>query len=268
MIIDDIDADIRAIRARRGERHDDPDYARLLRDKTIAIVGPARTALGAKLGHRIDGHDIVVRFNDAFDFVRPSPDPADDIGTRVDVLYTNQVILRDLLARRTLPIDAFNRAGLKCIVCTNNSLSFTAAGTPRHTCPPPDRRIVADLSAALTHTGSTAQVRVVSEASEILARWLRGNWARTGLVGIVDLLSFDVRRLFITGMTFYHGGGHMLMPASAELHPQRNRDGTWAQPPGGLGHDSYLELEVMKRLAQRFGDVLELDETLTALLRT
>ena len=57
------------IRGDRLERDDDPDFARLVSGKTVAVVGPARTLLGTRRGHHIDSHDLVVRFNDAFEFL-------------------------------------------------------------------------------------------------------------------------------------------------------------------------------------------------------
>jgi len=229
------------IRGDHLERDDDPDFARLVSGKTVAVVGPARTLLGTRRGPYIDGHDLVVRFNDAFDFLHGA-DLLADAGERTDILYCNPVILKQTLTRgRTRP-------GLAYVVCTNNSLSFV-----------PD----AD---DLLHESSATQLRVVYAASAMLSKWLDGNWARTGMIAILDLLSFDVRRVFITGMTFYHGGGHLLAPASRELHPQQNRDGTASRSPSGQGHDSYLELAVMKELAREFSGVLEVDDTLTALL--
>ena len=240
-------------------RDADPDYARLVSGKSVAVVGPARTVVGTGYGPRVDAHDLVVRFNDTHDLPE-NPALVADIGSRTDILYCNQVILKRALA------DGSTWEGLQYVVCTNNSVNFTAAGEPGPTCDRQDRRIIADVSAALAQRGSSTRVRVVHAASESLSRWLDGNWARTGLVGIVDLLNFDVRKLFITGMTFYHGGGHLLAPESMELHPRKNRDGSWAQSPSGLGHDSYLELEVMKRLAREHNSVVEVDETLRALL--
>jgi hypothetical protein len=222
----------------------DPSFSKLVSGKTVAIVGPARTILGKKRGAHIDAHDLVVRFNDTFDL--PSRHAlTDDIGTRTDILYCNQVVLKQVGAR------ALSYPGLQAIVCTNNSLSFTLASEPqlaRHAPPP--------------------TVRVVQAASTTLSRWLRGNWARTGMIGILDVLSFGPSRLFITGMTFYHGGGHVLAPETSELHPQKNRDGSSSVSPSGQGHDSYLELEIMRDLAREYAAVVELDETLTELLRT
>jgi Glycosyltransferase family 29 (sialyltransferase) len=237
----------------------DPAYSRLVSGKTVAVVGPARTLVGASRGQHIDSHDLVVRFNDTFDL--PSrPELVADIGSRTDILYCNQVILRRALAGGVM----WDR--LAYLVCTNNSLSYSADGSPEPSCDHQDRPVIARLAAELARQGSTTRWRVVRTASEQLSHWLDGNWPRTGLVGIVDLLAFEPRRLFVTGMTFYHGGGHLLLPASHELHPLKNRDGSWARSPSGVGHDSYREIEVMRRLAQEHRGVLEVDDALQALL--
>ena len=220
----------------------DPAFAKLVSGKSVAIVGPARTIFGLQQGAHIDAHDLVVRFNDTFDLPLRR-ELAADIGTRTDILYCNQVILKQLGA------SALAYPGLQAIVCTNNSLSFTLASEPslaRHTPPP--------------------LVRVVQAASATLSAWLGGNWARTGMIGILDALSFGPRALFITGMTFYHGGGHVLAPETRELHPQKNRDGSSSISPSGQGHDSYLELEIMKALASEYSQVIEVDEALASLL--
>ncbi len=105
-------------------------------------------------------------------------------------------------------------------------------------------------------------------ASETLMRWMKGHCGRTGFVAIVDLLHFDIQQLYITGMTFYHGGGHLLSPDSTELHPLKNRDGTWAKDQTGFGHDSFAELDLMKLIVQCFEKRVEVDNVLSELLQS
>src|SRR5215510_102879 len=128
-------------------RDTDPSFSRLVSGKTIAVVGPARTLIGKRHGRHVDSHDLVVRFNDAGDL--PSrPDLVPDIGSRTDILYCNQVILRRALA------DGASWNGLAFVVCTNNSLSFTADGRPEPTCDRQDRDVIPRLAAALARQGS------------------------------------------------------------------------------------------------------------------
>lgn len=230
-------------RIRRGEWRGDvhPAYAGFLRGKRVALVGPARTLLGRARGPAIDDHEVVVRVNDVFDLMPFPADLAADIGARTDVLYCNQVILERRLLDRRGKLDRSLTNGLRFVVCTNNSL-------------------------ALTRDVPDPRLRVVRAAAETLSAWLNGNWARTGLVTIFDLLTFDVARLFVTGMTFFHGGGHLLAPPEAELHPQKNRDGSWARDASGRGHDSFLELEVMRLLVDECRGVLDTDDELADLL--
>lgn len=248
----------------------DPAYASFLQGRSIVAVGPAATLIGRKLGTFIDSFDIVVRFNEAFDLVSADSALAGDIGTRTDVLYCNQVVLRKHIAElgpkgRAGFTRRCERLGVRYVNCTNNSLSFTPSGDPAASCPAADRRVLADVSGILAAAGLPTEVRVVSAASRVLHSWLAGHWGRTGYIALFDLLMFEPSRLHATGMTLYHGGGHLLAPG-ADLHPLKNRDGSWAVSPSGEGHDSYLERETMRWLVRCFRRTLTVDGDLSALL--
>jgi Glycosyltransferase family 29 (sialyltransferase) len=235
-------AEIRRIREHRWPGDADPAFAAFVEHKRVALVGPARTVLGKRRGAVIEGCDVVVRLNDALDLSPFPPDLAADLGSRTDVLYCNPVVLKALA---TTPAATLATAGVQYVVCTNNSLNFRRDAAPHP---------------------AVGHFRVVHAASAALSRWLDGNWGRTGTIAILDLLTFGARRLFITGMTFFHGGGHLLAPADAQLHPLKNRDGTWTRGADGRGHDSFQELEIMRLLMEEFGDAIEVDEELAALI--
>jgi len=243
-------------------------YGDFVRNRRIAVVGPARTLLDRRLGASIDDHDLIVRFNDAFDLFPIPPKLAEDIGARTDVLYCNQVVLRKILERDRADRERLlaHLHDIRYIACTNNSLSFTGDGEPTPQCGSEDAHVIDSVDAWLREGGARTRLRVVSAASAILARWLDGNWARTGLVGVFDLLTFDPASVFVCGMTFYHGGGHLLAAPSAEMHPLRNRDGSLAQSASGRGHDSYRELDIARVLARVFRQTLTVDSDLAALI--
>lgn len=266
-------AEIQNMRSDVLDSNGDLEYARLLKNKTVAVVGPARTLVGKKQGRRIDSHDIVVRFNEFFDHIHLTSTPSDDVGTRGDVFYCNQVILRDKILKREKPYhrELFNKLsgmGTKYFVCTNNSLSFDKTGKPSASCNKNDRGTIAEFQQLLSKYETGIGLRVVHGASALLIKWLKGNWGRTGFVGVVDLLGFEISRMYITGMTFYHGGGHLLSPSTDVLHPLTNRDGSSSLSRSGQGHNSYLELEMMRQLVRSFRDRIELDGDLSTLLQT
>ena len=249
----------------------DPAYGHLVQNKRVAIVGPATTTLGTHQGPLIDSYDLVVRFNDAIAHLPMTGSLADDIGTKADILYCNQTILREnILEQKGLSHaqcrQVCDEVGVKYFVCTNNGLSFGSTGTPQPSCDVQDKTVIADFQRWLSQHRMRPKLRVVYAPSALLIQWLQGYCGRTGLIAIVDLLSFDIAHLYITGMTFYHGGGHLYPQGSAELHPLKNRDGTWASSQSTPGHNSYVELVFMRMLAQCFRHKLTLDEHLRKLV--
>jgi hypothetical protein len=248
----------------------DPAYEQLLKGKRVVVVGPSRTTLGTRHGRAIDSYDIVVRFNDAIEHMPFTGHGADDLGMRADIIYCNQVFLKRIIGGWGIGperlVSACDRAGVKYFTCTNNSLSFARTGEPNPQCRDVERNLTSDFETFRRRHVMGPALRVVYAASELLTKWLQGNFGRTGFIAIADLLSFEISHLHVTGMTFYHGGGHLFPESASDLHPLKNRDGTWARDLSGLGHNSYLELEVMRVLARCYRDRLTVDQPLQDLL--
>lgn len=247
-------------------------YGQYLKNKHVAVIGPALTLIGKKQGESIDSHDIVVRFNDAFEYLPVSPQLAQDIGTKTDVLYCNQVVLRKSIIEKQNNqqediSSLLDNWKIKYIICTNNALNYDRIGHPEKDCPKADRNTVSKILELLEKNKIETGFRLVYDASLLLNRWLQDNFGRTGLVAIVDLLLFEIKSLNIMGMTFYHGGGHLFSSVTTELHPLKNRDGSWAKDHTGKGHDSYLEVEVMKLLFSS-DQRIRIDHELAKILNT
>ena len=56
-----------------------------MREKSVALVGPALYMAGIGLGNEIDSHDIVIRLNRGMESVSKY---SEDVGTRTDILYS------------------------------------------------------------------------------------------------------------------------------------------------------------------------------------
>lgn len=245
----------------------DSDFAHLLKDKRVMVVGPAETLRGSGQGKMIDSNDLVVRFNTAIQYVPFPHDLATDIGTRTDILYCNNEVLMDgILRQGAMSHQAFGavcaQAQLKYVVSTNNDYTFFGGGMTEKD----------SLSEYLALKLLVAQLdgpigfRMLHSTSAVARQLLDGYVARTGFLAILDLLAYDIRQLSITGMTFYHKGGHLFFEEYAsELDPMLSHLGQ-GPPENVKGHNSYFELDVLKELARVYGPKLKFDAQLEALL--
>ncbi|HEX8474352.1 MAG TPA: glycosyltransferase family 29 protein [Pyrinomonadaceae bacterium] len=245
----------------------DADYAQLLEGKNVVIVGPAETLLGSEQGGFIDSHDLVVRINTALEHMPFAARLAADIGTRSDILYcNNEVLTENILRRKHISHRRFMRLcdeiNLKYLVATNNNFTCTDIANPHHPCFLEHRAFQEFLNKHPTKT----KLRMLYWTSNVLRRWLHGYVGRTGTIAIVDLLSYNIKRLYVTGMTFYHRGGHLFYRHCVpELHPLKDHLGRDTNL-SDKGHNSYVELELMTKLASLFEERLKLDENLHQLV--
>lgn len=245
----------------------DPDFGRLLSGKDVVIVGPAETLSGKRQGKMIDEHDLVVRFNTAIHYIPFTRELAEDIGTRTDILYcNNEVIIKQILFQQGISHEKFRRvceeAEIKYLVSTNNGFTFPAADEPAPHC----WSEYLGFNLFLRQQGLRMGFRMLYSTSARARTLLGGYTGRTGFLAILDLLSYDIKSLFITGMTFYHSGGHLFLEDRAShLHPMKDHHGQ-AAPQNVKGHNSYLELELMRKLALLYSSKLQLDEHLQKLL--
>lgn len=242
----------------------DLDFAHLLKDKRVMVVGPAETLRGSGQGKIIDSNDLVVRFNTAIQYVPFPHELAADIGTRTDILYCNNEILMDgFLRQGAMSHQAFGavcaRAQIKYVVSTNND--FRDDITQKDSL----SEYLA-LKLLVAHLDGPIGFRMLYSTCAAARKLLDGYVPRTGFLAILDLLAYDIRQLSITGMTFYHKGGHLFFEQYAsELDPMKSHLGQ--DPPENVkGHNSYFELDVLRELARVYGPKLKFDEQLEALL--
>ncbi len=246
----------------------DPAYQQLLQNKNVIVVGPAQTLLGTKHGAMIDAYDLVVRFNTVIEHLPFSEELARDVGNRTDILYSNNEVLMDgILGQNRISHEAFarlaNQCGIKWIISTNNGFNYQKAAARTLKCFVEEK----EFQRFIAEKNIRSHFRMLFSLPDLINKWMNGYIGRTGFLALVDLLRYDLNRLHITGMTFYHSGGHLFLKDSIrELHPLGNHRGELPTGPEIRGHNSYLELEIMKVLARHFRNKLVMDAELLTLL--
>ncbi|HQR34242.1 MAG TPA: glycosyltransferase family 29 protein [Blastocatellia bacterium] len=247
----------------------DADYRQLLQGKNVIVVGPAQTLLGTNQGKMIESYDLVVRFNTVIEYLPFNNELAKDVGVRTDILYSNNdVLMNGVLGQERISHEQFariaNQPEIKWIISTNNDFSYLAADLVQQRSVEGEefRRFLGDKQIQ-------SHFKMLFSLPDLVTRWMNGYVGRTGFLSLVDLLRYDVNRLHVIGMTFYHSGGHLFLKDSIpNLHPLGNHRGELPPNPTIKGHNSYLELEIMKSLGRHFRDKLALDVELQALLAT
>jgi hypothetical protein len=166
-------------------------FAELIKDKRIAVVGPAATITDSNQGTQIDSYDLVVRLN----WQWPVPDTlVKDVGQRMDILY--HCSCGDACVDQIFYADGIEQ--LKAVLYSY--------------CDPHDRH----KSGIITHCTrlNIPHYELSREFFDSYNRSIR-TAASTGLIAICHLLEWEyqIRELYVTGFTFhttpYHDGYHI-----------------------------------------------------------
>ncbi len=150
------------------------EYEHFLKEKTIAVVGPARSIQDSKNGDLIDSCDVVVRLNYAK--IKNSKDS----GTRTDVIYYDG------------SLHDYSNLKIKFLICSYPKVEWFFESRCKQN--------VRYYNNFYNH-----QVVDCALYSELKKSLSNDNKVRpnTGLIAMVDLLSYDIKSLFITGIDFY-----------------------------------------------------------------
>lgn len=153
--------------------------------KRIALVGPASTLEGQRMGAFIDSHDIVVRLNHAW----PLPDAyKEDIGSRTDVIYHNMNFSDQKMTRKE--VVRMHRDGVKWMVSTH---------------PASEARFRHRLRKFRKINDGLLEFRALP--GSLKAKMQRSvRHPNAGIMAIEDLLRFPIERLYVTGFSFYTTG--------------------------------------------------------------
>ena len=152
--------------------------------KTVALVGPAESILGTKRGEIIDRFDLVVRLNKSI----PLPkDLSKDIGTRTDILY-NSLNISDFPGENKLSPTLHKKYGIK-FVCS----SYPFQGVFKE-----------DVMRYVRKYRFELPFKVMDDDKFRKFEMSLGTRPYTGTCAIMDLLSYPIKYLYVTGLDFYY----------------------------------------------------------------
>lgn len=225
------------------------DYlGEIINGKSIAYVCPAPNLVGLGVGEFIDSHDIVIRAGN-LSFVNEKLQR--DYGKRTDVLIHsfNQYEVGE--AKRNLEF----LQSLKYILCPMVSTTYIDQQT----------EFFDMLNARICRAENIDDRCVFKMFKEI------GTIANVGFAGLVTLLKYDVKSIYVTGMTFYNMGNfgkvytedYYDMVTNREKLYDANEFGlTSAQQARSDIHDQGRQIEYFRKLIENDKRII-LDEYLT-----
>jgi len=180
------------------------EYYSFLKDKKVAVVGPAKSIEGTRQGALIDSYDVVVRIKS----VHVPPELETDLGTKVDILYTDDESSNDIF-----PEDKVEKSGDKWVIRNKNEqirnkniyaalenkksdLKYICSAYPR------GEWFFNRFESALQTFSENYNVRIINDQPyfEIKRQTNRPN---AGFCAIIDLLTAPISELYVTGIDFY-----------------------------------------------------------------
>ena len=152
--------------------------AELIGGKRIACVAPSPHLKGLSMGEYIDSHDLVVRINQAYNV--PKQDWK-DYGKRTDI----SMDCLNILKRNALKKNMSFANSLKFIICPMINMQTL----------PQVNRFLKTLEIPSHNVCDGYLLKLFEQVGTI---------CNTGLGGIVTLLNYDIKSLYVTGMSFYN----------------------------------------------------------------
>ena len=159
-------------------------FAQYVNNKNVAIIGPANSIIGTKKGDTIDKFDIIIRLNKAL----PIPSKLkDDIGSRTDIIY-NALNTTDYPGQNNLDTNFYKQNGVKFVVSPYPLYDI----------------FYNDIMNYINRYQFDIPFRTVNKEKHISFVNQIKTRPYTGTSAIMDILSFNVKSLYITGIDFYN----------------------------------------------------------------
>jgi len=156
---------------------------KILKDKTVAIVGPAPHIVGSNLGEEIDKYDIVARIS-SNSFIPKEMEK--DIGSRTDISFNNF----NIVDRKQILNNISYFKTLKIVV---NTMLVTK-----------EYNEITSSAKNLKKNDVEVFIREDSDIKKIFDE--AGTVCNSGIVGILTCLEYGAKKIFIAGFDFYNMG--------------------------------------------------------------
>ncbi len=156
-----------------------------VKDKSIALVGPAESVLNTNRGSIIDKFDLTVRLNKSI------PLPANlskDIGTKTHILY-NSLNTTDFPGENKLSPTLHKKYGIQ-FVCSSYPFNHSV--------------FQEDIARYVRKYKFELPFKVMDDNKFRKFEMALGTRPYTGTCAIMDLLSYPIKILYITGLDFYY----------------------------------------------------------------
>jgi hypothetical protein len=159
-------------------------FIEFITDKSVALVGPAQSIIGTKKGEIIDKFDLVVRLNKSI----PLPNGiSEDIGTRTDIVY-NSLNTSDFPGENNLNPKLYKKYGVR-FVCTSYPFNHNIFHD--------------DIATYVYKYKFELPLKVMNDLKFRNFEKMLATRPYTGTCAIMDLLSYPIKYLYITGLDFY-----------------------------------------------------------------
>jgi len=160
--------------------------------KRVVIVGPAACIVDSEQAELINSYDVVVRLNKAL------PIPSElkkDVGTRTDILYNCMNPGED--CGGVISIKTLRQNKVKYLI---------GAYPPIDKIGSTKLRIKKDILEFWAKNRNAFPNFCYTDKGYFLKIWKHMRLPNTGTIAILDLLRFNIKELYITGITFFKGG--------------------------------------------------------------
>ena len=159
-------------------------FKKFVENKTVAIVGPAKSIIGTGKGKTIDKFDIVIRLNKAL----PLPmNISKDIGTKTTIIY-NSLNVSDYPGQNILDTNLYKQYGVQFVCC-----SYPYNGV-----------FVNDINNYINRYQFDLPFRCIENGKYYAFENKIKTRPYTGTSAIMDILSYNIKALYITGIDFYN----------------------------------------------------------------